>query len=64
MITTEGKIMLYRMALRKFWKCQRNGLLFEGEREPTPAEHGLDAQTAQIVRNHELNLFNNEQTTI
>jgi len=63
-MTTEGKIMLYRMALRKFWKVQRQGLLFDGEREPTPAEHGLDEQTAQLVKNHELNLFNNEPKTI
>ena len=63
-MTTEGKIMLYRMALRRFWKAQRNGILFDDEKEPTPFQHGLDEQTAQLVRNHELNLFNNEPTTI
>ena len=63
-MTMEGKIMLYRMALRKFWEAQRNGILFDDEKEPTPAEHGLDEQTAQLVKNHELNLFNNEPTTI
>ena len=64
MITIEGRIMLYRLELRRFWKNQRDGILFEGEKEPTPAEHGLDEQTAQLVRNHELNLFNNEPQTI
>lgn len=64
MSTMEGKIMLYRMELRRFWNNQARGLVLEGETEIKPLEFGIDQETAQIIRNHELNLFNNEPRTI
>ena len=64
MITTEGLIALYRSALRRHWKNRDLGLVFDDEQEPDPEMIGLDAETAQLVRNHELNLYNNEPKTV
>lgn len=64
MITTEGKILLYRTALRRHWKNRDRGLVFDDEQEPNPEFLDIDAETAQIVRNHELNLYNNEPKTV
>ena len=63
MITIEGKILLYRSALRRHWKNRDQGLVFEDEQEPNPEFLDIDQETAQIVRNHELNLYNNEPKT-